>query len=251
MQTEAQKLKLMKKVLLLLIAIISINAASAQRDYDDLLELIVDEKYERCLVKADKYIYDEDTKKDPLPYLYSAMAMFRINASEDESVKEKYPKASKEALKFASKYAKKDKESEFYAEFTDFFVELRAATYEEAENYDAEEKYTKSKGLYKYLTVIDPNDPAAVIYQGFTEWALRSKREAEESFEAAKKILNEKGIDHLEDDQVTRLRIGIMMIAEYFEANGERALAVEWMKIGQKFFADNDAFSITYQEIVR
>lgn len=244
-------MKFMKKVLLLVIALISMNLTFAQKDYDDLLELIVDEKYERCLIKADKYIYSDDTKKDPLPYLYSSIAMFRINESSDEKVKEKYPKAAKEALKFASKYAKKDKESEFYAEFTDYFIELRAATYEEAENYDAEEKYTKSKGLYKYLTVIDGNDPAASIYRGYTEWALRSKREAQESFDAAKKILDEKGIDHLEDDQVTRLRVGIIMLAEYLEANGEHGMAVEWMKIGQKYFSDDNSFSVTYNEIVR
>lgn len=241
----------MKRLLLFLFLGLMGTSMTAQRDYDDLLELIVDEKYDRCLTKAEKYTLSDETKKDPLPYLYMSISFFRIHMGDDEKLKEYYEnKSFKNSLKYASKYAKKDKENEFYSEFTDYFVELRQATYEEAENYDQEGKYTKSKGLYKYLTTIDPSDPGAWLYKGFTEWAVKSRKDSGLSFEKAKTISNEMGVDHLQEDQVNRFKIGLIMVSEYLDAQGEGTKARELMELGKAFFADDDSYMITYKDIV-
>ncbi|NQX91150.1 MAG: hypothetical protein HRT74_03275 [Flavobacteriales bacterium] len=127
----------MKRIFLLALSLLALTQVYSQREYDDLLELIVDENYQRCLLKAEKYTLSDATKKDPLPYLYMSMAFFEIARGEDEKLKEMYEgKAFKNSLKYASKYSKKDKQREYYAEFVDFFVDLRKMTYEEAENYD-------------------------------------------------------------------------------------------------------------------
>jgi len=241
----------MKQIILFLLLTLAGTQLTAQRDYDDLLELLVDEKYDRCLRSAEKYTLSDDTKKDPLPYLYYSMAMLRIHQGDDVKMKEFVDnKGFKESLKYASKYSKKDKQKEYYAEFTDYFVELRQATYEEAEIYDSQEKFTKSKGLYKYLTVIDSQDPGGWMYRGYTEWALKARRDAGESWTSAKEIMSEKGIDHLEEDQKKRLMMALINVSEYLDGVGETSQAREFMEIGKAFFGDDDSYMVTYSDIV-
>ena len=68
----------MKKILIASLFTMLYSLGSfAQSDYNDLLLMYVDEKYERCLYKAEKYTLDEKTKKEPLPYLFMSMSYFQ------------------------------------------------------------------------------------------------------------------------------------------------------------------------------
>ncbi|MCB0765446.1 MAG: hypothetical protein KDB84_12110, partial [Flavobacteriales bacterium] len=97
----------MKKLLLLApLALFQLTAQAQKHVYEDLLVLFVDEKYEKCLGKAEGYTLMDDTKKDPLPFLYMSMCFMEM--SKDEKYQADYPKAAKDALKFAEKYRKKD-----------------------------------------------------------------------------------------------------------------------------------------------
>ncbi|MEY3835453.1 MAG: hypothetical protein RI989_881 [Bacteroidota bacterium] len=68
----------MKKLLLFVFLIGSLKSF-AQTDYPDLLAMFVDEKYEKCLYKAEKYTLNEKTKKDPLPYLFMSRCYFEMS----------------------------------------------------------------------------------------------------------------------------------------------------------------------------
>ena len=87
----------MKKVITILSFAFLALSAVAQGDYNDLLELLVDEEYEKLLYKAEKYTLSDKTKKDALPYVYMSMAYYEI--SKRDEFAEKYPKAFKESLK--------------------------------------------------------------------------------------------------------------------------------------------------------
>lgn len=224
--------------------------AKAQSEYDDLLELIVDEKYEKCLIKALNYTEKDETKKHPLPYLYMSMAYFKIHQSDDPKLAERYPKAFKNSLKYAVKYRKKDKEVAYYDEYLDFFSELRQATIEEGELQDDNEKYTRSKGLYKYLTQLDPNDAGAWLMKGYTEWMLKSKKDASLSWEEAKKIITETGCEGLQEEQLFLLKKGLILNAEMMQEQGDRTAAKEWMELGKDKFGEDNEFMVTYREIV-
>ncbi|MFM1931558.1 MAG: hypothetical protein RL226_861 [Bacteroidota bacterium] len=251
MLLSGRKLTRMKHILPLTLFIFSGIFAGAQSNYDDLLELIVDKKYERCLYKAMKYTEEEKTTKDPLPYLYVSMAYFKIDQSEDETLKAKYDnKAFKESLKYAVKYRKKDKESLYYAEFAEFFSELREKTMVQAEQEMGEEKYTRSKGTYKYLCDIDANDVGAWIMKGYSEYMLKSKKDATLSWDEAKKIVSEGRAEGLRDEQLRLFKKGVITLAEMFDAEGSRSEAEAWLEIGKPFFENEKDFMVTYRTIV-
>ena len=55
-------------------------------------------KYEKVLYKAIRYTEDDETKKEPVPYVFMSMAFFKISESSDAELLLKYSKALKDAL---------------------------------------------------------------------------------------------------------------------------------------------------------
>ena len=98
----------MKKLLTLTAFALAFSAQAQKHVYEDLLVLFVDEKYEKCIYKAEGYTQGDDTKKDALPFLYVSMCLFEM--SKQEKYNADYPKASRDAIKWAEKYRKKDKD---------------------------------------------------------------------------------------------------------------------------------------------
>lgn len=219
----------------------------AQNDYDDLLELIVDQNYPRCLVKALRYTEADATKKDPLPYLYMSMAYFRIHQSDDPKYAEQYPKAFKESIKMLVKHRKKDKQNEFYAEFADYIEEVRTAIWEEAEKFYFTEKYTKSKSYYKYMCDIDKKDPGAWALRGLSQLALKSKKDSGESFAMAKELVDAGEVEHLSKNQMNYFKNALIIVAEYYEQIGNKTEALTWLDLGKEYFSDDKEFNVTYE----
>lgn len=232
------------------ILLFSIGFGWSQSSYDDLLELIVDEKYERCLFKAVRYTESEKTTNEPLPYVYMSMAYFRIGQTDDPTLKDKYPKASKEAIKYLVKFIKKDKNSEFIAEFADYISEVRVSIIAEAEQESDNEKYTRSKGLYKYLTDIDNNDPGAWMMRGHSEFMMKSKKDSQNSWNEAKRIVEEGGVPSLRKEQVQLFKMGVIRTAEMLFETGDREQAKAWMRITEPFFKDDKEYKVTYSSIM-
>ncbi|MEY3399008.1 MAG: hypothetical protein RL220_1602 [Bacteroidota bacterium] len=238
----------MKKILTIAALLLTFSSQMlAQNDYNDLLLMFVDEKYERCLYKAEKYTLDEKTKKDALPYLFMSMSFFEM--SKRDEYKEKYPDSFKSSLKYIKKYASKDKERKFAAEYEDFFTEIRVATISEAEIMMDTEKYTKAKALYDYLTDMDPKDAGALIMRGLVELALKSKKEAEASFKEAQALLSGKQCGHFKKEQKGLLKEGLMAIAIALADGGDKASAKAWLDLGMEMFSDDNEYKVTYDTI--
>ncbi len=205
--------------MLFLISFLYLIPSMAQTDntYDDLLELYVDEKYEKLAYKAEDYFLNDKYKKDPLPYLYYSMAHFAF--IKDESLLEKYPKAFKESMKYAGKFVKKDKQAAYIDEAEDYFAELRALAMEEAENQIINLKYTKAKGTYKYLCNLDTKDPGAKVFMSYSCFMMKSVREAQTFLEESLVLLDEVNISSLTKEQKSLLKNSVITMTEW-EENG-------------------------------
>lgn len=220
--------------------------AQTDKDYKDLLAMFVDEKYEKCLYKAEGYTLKDETKKDPLPYLYVSMCYFEM--SKRDEFKEKYPDAFKQSMKFLSKYGAKDKEQKYVGDFEDFFGEIRTTAINEAESqYDAQ-KYTKSKTIYDQLVDIDPNDAGANIMLGLSFSGMKSKKEADVAIKKAMTTLMEKKASKTKE-QLNLLKNAIMLYATQLNESGNREGAKEWLDLGLEYFKDDKEYKVTYDTI--
>ena len=241
----------MKKVILafsVLLMIGSLQQVDAQRpEYDELLKLIVDEDYEKALRKCENYQMDDDTRKDPVPYIYMSMAYFHM--SKNPEYAEEYPKAFKDALKYAARFRRKDRDNEFMGEFSRYMSQLREVAIVETNALLDQEKYIQAKMFYKYLTDLDEEDIGAHLMMAYTLRQSRSKRDAEESEALAKKLMKEKGIDHLAHEQKDFLKQALIVYSEYMESEGMRSQAQELLTLGKEHFEDDKEYMVTFNTI--
>jgi hypothetical protein len=237
----------MKKLLLLFLILGSLKSVAQEQDtYPDLLAMFVDEKFEKCLYKAEKYTLNDKTKKHALPYLFMSRCYFEM--SKRDEFKEKYERAAKDSFKFASKYIAKDKERKFYAEHEDYFTELRNKAIAEAELSMDNKKYSQSKAYYDYLTDWDKNDAGAWIMMGISFELSKQKKEAESALKTAQSLLTEKTCSVEIKGQKDLLKNAIIAYAEKLYTEGNSAQAKVWLNLGKEWFMDDKEYQITYSQ---
>lgn len=224
----------------------------SQQEYNKLLMWIVDEKYENVLYKCIRYTENDKTKKLPLPYIYMGQAYLGIHLTDDHKLREQYQadknKALKNSLKYTSKFVKKDKERELYHEFIEFYDILWGETKNAAETEMDNEKYTKAKSYYKYLTDIDPEDPGAWLMYAAVYQKLNSKKEAKETYEIARNLLLDFGGRGLREVQTELLHSAIIYNAEILSLT-DRAAALEWLALGDDLFSGDREFEAVKRSI--
>jgi hypothetical protein len=232
------------------------------QDYEDLLVLLVDEKYEKCYDKAVKYNSKDDTKNDPIPYLYAAQALFAM--SQDHAYIETFPNAYKEALSYAGKYRKKDKAYAYRTDAEPFLEELKAVVLEEVDNYileGTEKTYKKALGLIKKVVKFDPNCGGAVLLRGQLEILTKNKTEGKKIVVSGFEMLDKIGTD-IEFGDLTLSQQEFMKFAIMFSAKlsveKDLSRAREIIAIGQPYFGeerddclieDNEDWNKLYKEI--
>ena len=237
-------------LLLMALGFTNVSFAQPEDEYNDLMFLLVDQKYEKLLYKAEGYIEDEETRRDALPYLYTSMAYYEM--SKLEEFDEEYPRAFKDAVKYCVKYRKKDKSGFYVADNAEYIDDLKKQVYEIADNYYNQGKASKAKSYYKYLVGMDPSDYGAWLLKGVVEAELNMKTEAEMSFEQG---VN--GVENLEstveywDGKLMLLKMGIISYSNYLVSNGRVGEAKTMMEKGNEFLGDDNEFKIAYDDIMR
>jgi tetratricopeptide (TPR) repeat protein len=223
----------------------------SQKEYDEMLMWMVNGKYEKVLYKAIRYTESEKTANEPLPYAYMAEAYFRIHQSDDAKLKELYPTALKESMKYALKFVKKDKTSTYVADYAKFFNELRRAFMNDAEMFFSDAKYPKAKTNYKNLMTLDPGDIGATMMYGTVMWLSKAKRDAEEAWAEAKRLLSETGGKGLEEVQLDLLRYAVISTSEMLAAEGNRTAAIEWFTLTESLFPNDREMAAVRKSIER
>ena len=246
------KIKYSLAILLFLTGFNQVSFAQPDDEYNDLLFLYVDGKYEKCIDKAMNYIEDDDTRRDPMPYIYVSQAYYEMSKLQEYD--EDYPRAFRDAIKFAVKYRKKDKTGDYLEENSEYIDNLKIQTFEMADNYYQTGKYTKAKTYFKYLTGMDPTDWGSWLLRGVTETRLNMRSEAELSL--SKGIEGVRNIDegtfdeYLEGEKML-LKTGIIYYADYMKEIGKVPEALDLVKEGNTYFDGDNEYKIMYDEMIR
>jgi hypothetical protein len=233
----------MKKLILILATLNFSASAFAQKHvYEDLLVLYVDEKYEKCIFKAEGYTEAEDTKKDPLPFLYVSMCYFEM--SKDEKFAVDYPKASREAIKWAEKYRKKDKEKEFFGNYEDYWAELNTMVQEQGENLLEDPKgISKAKQLFDGMTSYYPENPGGWLMLAISQYKSNLAKEGDMSVAQFDKAIAAAGdIGTLPKDQKKLLKNALIRYADHLTSKGQKDRAKKYAALGKDHFMEEADF---------
>lgn len=244
----------MKRSIILLAAIgcMAGQAVKAQsgKSYDDLLVKYVDEKYEDCVAKAERYTEVESTQKDALPYLYMSMCLFEMSKIPKYQEMEDFKKADRDALKYAEKYRKKDKDKEYFDNYADFWSELNTMAQESGLNeYESGPKgMSKAKRYFDAMTGYYPENPGPWLMLALCQYSTNLVKEGDENVKMFRKVLEGSGsIMALPEDQKKVLKSALVHYAEYLNGKGDRSGAKAALELGKEAFMDDPEFKVAYE----
>jgi len=238
-----------------LFTIIAIIAASlfahAQKHvYEDLLILYIDEEYEKCIAKAERYAEKPETRRDPLPFLYMSMSYHEMSKLEKYYTQHEYRFADRDALKYAVRFRKKDKDLEYFNNYEDFWMELNTKAMESGINHYQMGDYSKARRIFDRMVAYQPENAGAWRLRALCQERMRLVRDAELSRkEFAKAYEAIPDIQRLPADQRKLLRTALIMDAEYMIENGKAAEARELLALGEDSFMENAEFKALHKEL--
>lgn len=240
----------MKKILLLLSILLLNGALQAQKHvYEDLLVLYVDEKYEKCIYKAEGYTQNDATKRDPLPFLYVSMCFYEMAGKDQFAVD--YPKASRDAMKWAEKYRRKDKDLEFWRNYEDYWMSLNAMALDEGENaLDDPKGGTRSRQVFTSMTKYHPENPGPWLLLAITQYKSNLAKDGDISRQEFDKALAAAGdITTLSADQKKALKTALIRYADYQIEKGNKEEARKYVAMGKDAFMGDDDFKGLYNSL--
>ncbi len=215
--------------------------------YDDLLILYVDEDYEKCLDKSERYTDKDKTRRDPLPYLYLSMCNFEMSKMEKYVTDPDFKRVASNALKNAEKFRKKDKEMEFFANYEDYWSELNTVAMETGFNYMELDELSKAKRQFDRMAGYYPENAGAWLMLALSQYRAKLVRDGDESMEAFQKAYDAiTDLDRLPKDQQRLLREGIIRYAEFKKEAGGIEEARRIMELGKDQFTENLEFKGLY-----
>lgn len=239
----------MKRTILFVLTTVIALATMAQKHvYEDLLKLYVDEKYEQCLAKAEGYTINDDTKKDPLPFLYMSMCLYEMSKIEKFTAMEEYKKADRDAIKYAEKYRKKDKNREFFDNYGDYWEDLNTMGMEKGTNLFDDGEYSKAKQVFDGMVGYYPENSGAWIYLAMCQYKTNLVKEGDLSMkEFAKARAAQGDIDTLPEDQKKLLRSALIAYSEFLAKKSMRDSAKSTLEIGSEHFMKDPDFKAAWE----
>jgi len=179
----------MKNTLLLLIFLggFIYNSQAQAPEYDDLVTYFADGEYEKLMKKAYKYTQGDKTKRDPLPYYYLSIANYKI--SQGHELQDKFPKAKKEAIKYAGKCIQKDKEGIVYNNKIAHFTTMKKDIVEEIRNTISDGNLKLLTGLTANINKVDKYDVGVNYLKAVTAYIKENDEKEEKYLKLAEELL--------------------------------------------------------------
>lgn len=227
----------------------TIPAAAQPPMYDDLLIYFADANYEKLVDRAEKYIIGSNTKKDALPYMYSAKANFEM--SKDQAYYTKFPKAYNDAIGNAAKAMKYDKDGEVFEANIKFFTDLKTSIVEEIKNMVDVQEYNRMRGSIMKLQRMDPNDIGSFYMLGAAQYQIKDKSGAKISIESGEaKLAEVQSVDNWRPIDFEMLRLGVIEYSNYLVTSGQTGEAKKVLGKVKQWYENDDIFMKKYDEVV-
>jgi hypothetical protein len=113
----------MKKLIVLFAVLIYAAKSFAQApEYNDLIILFADAKYEKLISSATRYIEKESTAQDALPYLWLSKGLYAMSQQGDKDPM--YKNAFKESIAALGNFRKKDKDGSLFQEHIEYIDKI-------------------------------------------------------------------------------------------------------------------------------
>lgn len=239
--------KLFSGLLFISLSLFSIG----QQSFDDLKILYADGNYEKLVKEAEKYCERDDTKKDPMPFMWLAKGYYKISISGNPDPE--YKNAFKDALGAMSKFLRNDKDGtarmdDDNAEFLDL---IQSSLMEQIDNELTIENYRKAYSwVLKYKKVSD-NLIGEMYLEGACKFRTGDKSSAFALWRDAEKLISEvTSTESWSASDLKILKVGVLESAECLVSVRQVDKAKALLNKVAPLFEDDKDFKAKYDEIV-
>jgi len=168
--------------------------------------------------------------------------------SKIEKYQADYPKAARDAVKWAEKYRKKDKNKEFFDNYADYWSELNTLAQDAGLNDYEANSFSKAKQWFDGMTGYYPENPGPWLMLGLTMLKSNLVKEGEAAIAKFQPAIDAAGgIGMLPDDQKKLVKSALIHYATYLDSKGNKAKAKDMLEIGKDFFMEDPEFKGTYE----
>ncbi len=224
-----------------------VNGGSIEK----LQKLYEEGKYESCLFRADNYTYKEAYSKDPEPLLYIAMCFYNLAKSDDEFIREDYADGVKESIKYASKFAKKDKDDKLYSKNGEFINKLKEEQRELLVNYLNRKQYSKASSMADKYNDLNREIDYTVVYMSGVYSLLGEDTKGNSDIEEAYTKLN--SVSSVVVDPIVRSQIidSFLKYSELLVKDGKVAAAKKQLDLAKKIFPNDGYINMQHNMIAK
>lgn len=221
----------------------SVQAQVVGGTNEKLMDFYVMGKYEDCAWRAEKLTQNDKYRRDPEPYLYVAMSFYQIHMNKEEYDEELYKDPLKDAMKYAAKFRKKDKDTTMYMDNTEFFIELRRESLSAGRFFFKDANYRKAASLFKRIAKFVPEDHLVLYMTGMYSMLSRNVGEGALQIKTAREGIEKDlaaGTFEIDDDIAEDLLDTIIAYSDFLaETQDDRPGAIETIEFAQKLIPDN------------
>jgi len=249
-------------LLILFLGGLVFNSNAQAPEYDDLIQYYADGSYDKLLKKAYKYTQGDKTKKHPLPYYYMSIANYQI--SKGHELLEKYPKAFKDAVKYAGKCIQKDKDSTVVLDKMGLFTDLKVSLNEELRNLAETGEYSRMTSKLAMMLKIDKFNMGAHFLKLTAYYVKKDKANIKKYTKICNTLFDninaeQYSIDEENDDydlisrkkaDLELLKLGIMEYTKILVLNGQEAKAKDIMGKTNQWYPEDKEYKSAYDDIV-
>jgi len=247
----------MRKLLLFAFLFICIyqnaNTQVVGGTYEKLAKLYNQGKYENCLFKADNLTYKPESTNDAEPYLYIAMCFYQLSLSEDPIIQEDYSDGVKQAIKYAARFIKKDKEGVMYTENIEFINLLKEIQKNEIKTLFDKGEYRKAATSAKLFDKLNKDEDLVLLYFiGINGVMSNNLTQGTRDIEEATTKLNEvfsKGTYKTDPFINTFAISGFLKYSEYMVNQGNVADALKQLEMALKIYPNDGYLKLQYNVI--
>lgn len=240
----------MKKILSILTMVMGFSYLNAQPPtYDDLLILFADQNYEKLIKECIKYSEKDESKNDPLVYLYLSKGYFKISSVADRD--EEYKNAYKETFGAIGKFIKKDKSGTMYQEHIEFFTDVKKSLLEAIINEMEAKDYRKASGWVSKVYKMVPTDIGAKYLEGACKYRLADKSGANALWKEADKLVAAvTTTENMTKEDKELLKLGVFETAQcYIDMRQPDKAKTLLGKVAQ-WFENDPSFKKRYDEVI-
>lgn len=241
----------MRKLILGTFFIATSILSFAQGTYDDLKILYADGNYEKLVRESEKYTQKDETKKDPLPYIWMSRGLYKISISGNTD--DAYKNAYKDALGAYSKFLKYDEGGALLADDDNLEHHnlMQRTLVERIENEVSTENYRKAFSWTIKYKKISNNVIGEMYMEGACKFRNQDKSSAFTLWRDAEKMVEETtSIEDWSESDIKILKMGVLQSAECWVSVRQPEKAKALLNKVAPWFEDDADFKASYDEIV-